>query len=116
MPPAETVEEGVYCEGCHTIEAEWKRPKSEVTPPQSSIEAAWKVNSFGAFEDAVEGAKAKAAGSAGAGGNGAKANGSAEKAADRPKRSDEKAKALAAKGGGERTPFGRGPKGKQGRR
>ena len=25
-PPPELAEQGVYCEGCHTIEAEWKRP------------------------------------------------------------------------------------------
>ncbi|HKS81928.1 MAG TPA: thiamine pyrophosphate-dependent dehydrogenase E1 component subunit alpha [Candidatus Acidoferrales bacterium] len=117
MPPPETAEEGVYCEnGCHTIEVEWKRAKSEVTPPQSSIEAAWKVNSFGAFEDAIEGVKPGAAVSTGSRGNGSKANGSAEKAPARTKATDEKGKALAAKGAGERTPFGRGPKGKQGKR
>ena len=51
LPPAETAEQGVYCNGCHAIEAEWKRPKKEVTPPQSSVQAAWKVPSFGAFEE-----------------------------------------------------------------
>jgi pyruvate dehydrogenase E1 component alpha subunit/2-oxoisovalerate dehydrogenase E1 component alpha subunit len=51
LPPAETAEQGVYCNGCHVIEAEWKRPKKEVTPPQSSVQAAWKVPSFGAFEE-----------------------------------------------------------------
>ncbi len=37
FPPPETAAEGVYCEGCHTIEAEWKRPMEEVTPPRSSL-------------------------------------------------------------------------------
>jgi pyruvate dehydrogenase E1 component alpha subunit/2-oxoisovalerate dehydrogenase E1 component alpha subunit len=27
FPPPELAEQGVYCEGCHTIEAVWKRPK-----------------------------------------------------------------------------------------
>ena len=50
MPPPELAEQGVYCEGCHTIEAEWHRPKSEVTPPKSSVEAEWTVKDFGAFD------------------------------------------------------------------
>ncbi len=29
MPPPELAEKGVYCEGCHTIEAEWRRPKKK---------------------------------------------------------------------------------------
>jgi pyruvate dehydrogenase E1 component alpha subunit/2-oxoisovalerate dehydrogenase E1 component alpha subunit len=49
LPPAETAEQGVYCEGCHTIEAEWRRPKEEVMPPASSEVAVWKVADFGAF-------------------------------------------------------------------
>jgi pyruvate dehydrogenase E1 component alpha subunit/2-oxoisovalerate dehydrogenase E1 component alpha subunit len=122
MPPPEFAEEGVYCDGCHTIEAEWKRPKSEVTPPRTSIEAAWKVESFGGFEDAIEGAKGATGASASrppssvSAGNGSKANGSAEKIAQPAKRAVEKGKAVAAKADPERTPFGRGPKGKQGRR
>jgi TPP-dependent pyruvate/acetoin dehydrogenase alpha subunit len=50
FPPAELAEQGVYCDGCHTIEAVWKRPKSEVTPPKSSVEAIWKVAGFGGME------------------------------------------------------------------
>jgi len=119
MPPPEFAEEGVYCDGCHTIEAEWQRPKSEVTPPRASVEAAWKVEGFGGFEDSIEGVKATSGASAGkansGAGNGSKANGSAEKSAP-AKRVEEKAKALAAKAEPERTPFGRGPKGKQGKR
>ena len=48
LPLPEQAAEGVYCEGCHTIEADWKRAKAEVTPPASSIAAAWKVSDFGA--------------------------------------------------------------------
>src|SRR6202162_806496 len=40
-PPPESAEEGVYCEGCHTIEADWQRPKEEVMPPRSSVKAEW---------------------------------------------------------------------------
>jgi len=47
MPLPEQASEGVYCEGCHTIEAEWKRPKKEVMPPAASVEAVWKVTDFG---------------------------------------------------------------------
>ena len=43
FPPAELATQGVYCDGCHTIEAEWKRPKSEVMPPKSSVEPVWKM-------------------------------------------------------------------------
>jgi hypothetical protein len=50
MPPPELAEQGAYCEGCHTIEAKWQRPKKEVTPPASSVEAVWKVADFGAFK------------------------------------------------------------------
>jgi TPP-dependent pyruvate/acetoin dehydrogenase alpha subunit len=53
MPPAEIAAQGVYCDGCHTIEAEWRRPKKEVMPPASSEEAVWKVIDFGAFNAPV---------------------------------------------------------------
>ena len=39
--------EGVYCDGCHTVEADWQRPKEEVMPPQSSVTAAWTISDFG---------------------------------------------------------------------
>lgn len=55
FPPPELAEQGVYCEGCHTIEAEWKRPIAEVTPPKSSVEPVWKVESYGAAESAEAG-------------------------------------------------------------
>jgi TPP-dependent pyruvate/acetoin dehydrogenase alpha subunit len=41
FPPPELAAEGVYCEGCHTIDADWKRPKEEVMPPRSSVKAEW---------------------------------------------------------------------------
>jgi TPP-dependent pyruvate/acetoin dehydrogenase alpha subunit len=43
FPPPELAAEGVYCEGCHAIEADWKRPKEEVMPPRSSVKAEWEV-------------------------------------------------------------------------
>ena len=39
FPPPELAGQGVYCEGCHTVEADWKRPKEEVMPPVSSVKA-----------------------------------------------------------------------------
>ena len=53
LPPPELAEQGVYCNGCHTIEAEWRRPKKEVTPPASNEPAVWKVADFGAFKAAT---------------------------------------------------------------
>jgi TPP-dependent pyruvate/acetoin dehydrogenase alpha subunit len=41
FPPPELAGEGVYCEGCHTVEADWRRPKEEVMPPRSSVKAEW---------------------------------------------------------------------------
>jgi hypothetical protein len=47
-PPPATAAEGVYCEGCHTIEAEWQRPKEEVMPPRSSVKAEWPMKAVAA--------------------------------------------------------------------
>ena len=47
FPPPELAEQGVYCEGCHTISANWHRPKKEVMPPKSSVAAKWSVSDFG---------------------------------------------------------------------
>ncbi len=49
MPPAETVNGGVYCTGddCHKIRAKWQRPIAEVMPPKSSVEPVWMVEGFG---------------------------------------------------------------------
>src|SRR5882672_7558747 len=46
FPPPELAGEGVYCEGCHTVEADWKRPKEELLPPRSSVKAEWPEKSF----------------------------------------------------------------------
>jgi pyruvate dehydrogenase E1 component alpha subunit/2-oxoisovalerate dehydrogenase E1 component alpha subunit len=43
MPPPEMAAEGVYCEGCHDIQPEWRRPLSEVTPPGCSVASEWTV-------------------------------------------------------------------------
>jgi TPP-dependent pyruvate/acetoin dehydrogenase alpha subunit len=43
FPPPELAAQGVYCEGCHTVEADWKRPKEEVMPPRSSVKPEWRV-------------------------------------------------------------------------
>jgi len=44
-PPPELAAQGVYCEGCHTVEAVWKRSQQEVMPPQSSVQAEWNLAS-----------------------------------------------------------------------
>jgi TPP-dependent pyruvate/acetoin dehydrogenase alpha subunit len=46
FPPPELAGQGVYCEGCHTIEADWKRPKEELMPPRSSVKAEWPRKMF----------------------------------------------------------------------
>jgi TPP-dependent pyruvate/acetoin dehydrogenase alpha subunit len=48
---ANAVADGVYCEGCHEIAPDWQRPKDELLPPKSAIEARWIVRDFGAFEE-----------------------------------------------------------------
>jgi TPP-dependent pyruvate/acetoin dehydrogenase alpha subunit len=46
FPPPGLAAEGVYCEGCHTIEADWKRPKEELLPPRSSVKPEWLLNAY----------------------------------------------------------------------
>jgi TPP-dependent pyruvate/acetoin dehydrogenase alpha subunit len=46
FPPPELAGQGVYCDGCHTVEADWKRPKEEVLPPRSSVKAEWPMKLF----------------------------------------------------------------------
>jgi TPP-dependent pyruvate/acetoin dehydrogenase alpha subunit len=46
FPPPELAGQGVYCEGCHTVEADWKRPKEELMPPRSSVKAEWPKKMF----------------------------------------------------------------------
>ena len=160
LPPPELAEQGVYCDGCHTVEAVWKRSKAEVTPPKSSVKPEWEVADFGGFDLASTMAKQ----SAPAGANGGKdarliapaaqenavhkpqqrPNGGAAKSAQHPARnferqsgqrpgqkpeqrsgqqssgqksngqkSNERSEKSSA---GPRVPFGRGPKGKEGRK
>jgi TPP-dependent pyruvate/acetoin dehydrogenase alpha subunit len=97
FPPAETAEQGVYCDGCHTIEAEWLRPVAEVTPPNCNVEPEWKAEDLAAFADSPDGDDAKPP---------VKTQAKAASASQA-----KTAKAAPAS----RVPFGRGPKGKQGR-
>jgi TPP-dependent pyruvate/acetoin dehydrogenase alpha subunit len=50
LPPPELAEQGVYCEGCHTISAEWHRAQEEVMPPASSVQGVWTIPDFGAAQ------------------------------------------------------------------
>jgi pyruvate dehydrogenase E1 component alpha subunit/2-oxoisovalerate dehydrogenase E1 component alpha subunit len=53
LPPPELAAQGVYCKGCHNPQPRWERPVEEVMPPKSSVEASWRVDSFGAPEEAA---------------------------------------------------------------
>jgi TPP-dependent pyruvate/acetoin dehydrogenase alpha subunit len=53
MPPPELAEQGVYCDGCHTIEADWQRPKSEVTPPKTAFDTTLQVKDFGGVDQGL---------------------------------------------------------------
>ena len=79
FPPPELAEQGVYCEGCHSIEPEGQRPIEEVMPPKASTPAVWQVPDFGGLEEAAR-AKKTAAGVSGDG-----ARPPAQKAARRAK-------------------------------
>jgi TPP-dependent pyruvate/acetoin dehydrogenase alpha subunit len=106
FPPPEVAEKGAYCDGCHQIVADWKRPKEEVMPPKSSVNASWTVPDLSALEPEPEipGAKEVAAAD-----NGAKATARVdEKKAARAAPKNDGAKAPAQ----QRVPFGRGPKDK----
>ena len=107
FPPAELAEQGVYCDGCHKIEAEWKRPKAEVTPPKSSVKPEWEVADYGGFDIASAMAKEAAA----SGGNGGAAGKPGAKVAAANVKQNSKSNGGAAKAA-PRVPFGRGPQGK----
>ena len=112
LPPPELAEQGVYCEGCHTVEAEWKRPKKEVMPPQASVKPEWEVSDFGGFDLPAAMAKQAAA----VGGNGGKP-GSASAPKANGQKPPQKTNGRPGKSKlAERVPFGRGPKGKAGRK
>jgi TPP-dependent pyruvate/acetoin dehydrogenase alpha subunit len=122
LPPPELAEQGVYCDGCHTIEADWQRSKKEVTPPQSSVEAAWKVADYGALAAAAPPASAPKQ-PASSGGNGSKILRTPAKSMGKPQQKSQskppmkpRFKEEAGEPAAGRIPFGRGPKGKQGRR
>jgi TPP-dependent pyruvate/acetoin dehydrogenase alpha subunit len=85
LPPPELAEEGVYCDGCHKIEADWKRAKSEVSPPKSSIDPTWRLKDLPAYTQAAI-----------AGGNGAKNPSQSQTAAAAPARSPAAQKSAAA--------------------
>jgi TPP-dependent pyruvate/acetoin dehydrogenase alpha subunit len=54
FPPAQLAAQGVYCEGCHVIAADWQRSVEELLPPKSGVNPSWVIGSFGAVECAVE--------------------------------------------------------------
>jgi TPP-dependent pyruvate/acetoin dehydrogenase alpha subunit len=111
LPPPEIAERGVYCDGCHKIEADWRRPKAEVMPPKSSIEAGWTVDGFGGLEPEIPGAKEVAAPASK--GNAANQASPASVAKAPEKASPPKTSADTADGNqpaAPRVPFGRGPK------
>jgi len=64
FPPPESAGQGVYCEGCHTIEPHWQRPTGELLPPKSGVKAEWVVQDLGdVMPGAGGGAAPKNAGS-----------------------------------------------------
>jgi TPP-dependent pyruvate/acetoin dehydrogenase alpha subunit len=120
LPSPEIAEQGVYCEGCHTIQADWRRPKQEVMPPASSIEVAWKIADFGnAPEGIAEAAAEMKQAKPQAGGDGAKlqqpattAGRPAQKPAFKPapkQPTHPQSGNDASKEPAVRVPFGRGP-------
>jgi TPP-dependent pyruvate/acetoin dehydrogenase alpha subunit len=118
MPPPELAEEGVYCEGCHPIEAFWQRPKAEVTPPACSLEPGWEVKDYGAFLE-VEAIRKEIAAPAlnapagNAGGNGAKISKPIVKSGGKPPQQKPPLRPIEPEAPEvPRVPFGRGPKDK----
>jgi pyruvate dehydrogenase E1 component alpha subunit/2-oxoisovalerate dehydrogenase E1 component alpha subunit len=128
LPPPELAEQGVYCDGCHTIEADWRRSKQELTPPNCSVEAVWQVRDFGGIEAEVANVKQVSGASATLGGNargntsGSAGANAARNAAGNGGRNSKPIAKPAPKGSakpqpapeesGPRVPFGRGPKDK----
>ncbi len=126
MPPPEFAAEGVYCDGCHDIEAVWQRPVSEVTPPNSGIDTSWKLSDFGGMGDAAS--VAKPSHTSGGSQHSAKVSAPAPKQNfQRPQPPKPAAKSVlpvddpeedfeepvvSAEPAGPRVPFGRGPKDK----
>jgi hypothetical protein len=117
MPPADLAEDGVYCEGCHAIEAAWQRAKAEVSPPASSFEPGWEVKDYGAFAE-VEAIRkeiavpAVIAPAGNAGGNGAKISKPIVKSGGKPQPKPPVRAIEPEVPEVPRVPFGRGPKDK----
>ena len=112
MPPPELAEEGVYCDGCHEIEATWKRPKAELTPPACSIEPGWQVKDYGSYAEVEAITKQVVAPSAGSGGNGSKVAKPVVKSGGKPHQPPQPRLAEPEVPDVPRVPFGRGPKDK----
>ncbi|MGH9572664.1 MAG: thiamine pyrophosphate-dependent enzyme [Candidatus Acidiferrales bacterium] len=51
FPKPESAAQGVYCEGCHIIEADWQRPKEEAMPPATTTQAVWEIADFGSLAE-----------------------------------------------------------------
>ena len=112
MPPPELAEEGVYCEGCHEIEAAWQRPKAELMPPACSIEPGWQVKDYGAFAGVEAVTKQIAAPIASGGGNGSKIAKPVVKHVGKPPQKHPVRVMEPETPEVPRVPFGRGPKDK----
>jgi hypothetical protein len=84
QPPPELAEQGVYCDGCHTVAAKWERSKKDVMPPKSSVAPLWKVRQFGAYQQS---APRNSASEPAAGGNGVSREGAVKTMADTSERS-----------------------------
>jgi TPP-dependent pyruvate/acetoin dehydrogenase alpha subunit len=95
FPPPELAAQGVYCEGCHTVKAVWKRPKEEVTPPRSSVKPEWPAELLGEFGTAGKQSSKTMAASSGDGAHSPKP--SADGAGREPAASQKSAKPKPAK-------------------
>jgi TPP-dependent pyruvate/acetoin dehydrogenase alpha subunit len=103
LPPPELAEKGVYCDGCHQIVADWKRPREEVMPPKSSRNASWAVLGLGGLAPESSGSQEVVVA-----GNGRSSPASAaSREIGKPPTKTDGTKAPAP-----RVPFGRGPKDK----
>jgi TPP-dependent pyruvate/acetoin dehydrogenase alpha subunit len=89
LPEPEEAERGVYCEGCHTIEAHWERPTEEVQPPKSSVQPVWTVPDFGGPNAARGSASSAATASPD---DGARAASGSKSSAKRPARAEARPK------------------------
>ena len=112
MPPPELAEEGVYCEGCHEIEATWQRPKAELTPPACSIDPGWQVKDYGSYAEVEAITKQIAAPVISSGGNGSKVAKPVVKSGSKPAPKPQPRLAEPETPDVPRVPFGRGPKDK----